>query len=119
MSGATPVPPRTVELLTYQSLAADPIDVLDVLRELTARPAWMSDALCREYPHLSWFPERGESTTEQKAICRRCAVSVECFDYVNNDKIPDRHGIGQAWATVGIWGGTSGRERRRGRESAA
>lgn len=29
-----------------------------------ARPRWQRDALCREYPDVSWFPERGGNGRE-------------------------------------------------------
>lgn len=60
----------------------------------------MRDALCREYPELNWFPERGKPAEQQRAVCRRCPVSDECLGYA----LGDNHGI---------WGGTSARERRK------
>jgi WhiB family redox-sensing transcriptional regulator len=49
-----------------------------------------------------FFPDRGESTREAKAVCAECAVREQCREY--------------ALVTVqkfGIWGGLSERERRR------
>jgi WhiB family redox-sensing transcriptional regulator len=63
----------------------------------------MGRALCANTPGLTdeaFFPERGESTREAKAICRQCPVRDQCLEY----------GLGEHF---GIWGGTSGRERQR------
>ena len=77
----------------------DPVDVFVALVGLIERPAWHSDAACREHPELSWFPARGERQDEQRAVCEGCLVRAECaaagmFEY------------------DGIWGGLSGRGRR-------
>ena len=55
-----------------------------------------------------FFPERGASTREAKAVCRACVVQNECLEYalVNGEKF-------------GIWGGLSERERRRLRRQRA
>jgi WhiB family redox-sensing transcriptional regulator len=68
-----------------------------------SRAEWQRDALCREFPETDFFPERGESATQAKAICARCAVQTECLAYAES--------FGAA--TFGIWAGTSERERRR------
>jgi WhiB family redox-sensing transcriptional regulator len=78
-----------------------------LLRQLDASEPWRLDALCIEHPEARYFPERGESTEPSKALCARCAVQSECLDYAL------RHGIKE-----GIWGGLSGRERRRIRSEA-
>ena len=62
---------------------------------------WMADAACRTYPTIWWFPERGQEVERAKTICYTCPVRLDCLNYALN--IP---GI------VGIWGGTSGKERR-------
>ena len=64
------------------------------------RPQWHAQAACREYPHVNWFTERGEPTEPAKTICRSCPVRSECAAV----------GAGEQ---SGIWGGMSGRERRR------
>lgn len=84
--------PRTVERET---------SITALIEELANRPAWMADALCKEYPHLSWVPERGEDTTEQRRVCSRCLCSTECLDYAL-----------QRADRVGVFAGTSQRERR-------
>lgn len=71
-----------------------------------ARPApgdWADDGLCRNHPNGDlWFPERGASTVEAKAICRACPVQQECLEHAI--RVGEKHGI---------WGGRSERERRR------
>lgn len=64
------------------------------------RPAWMRDALCREHPEVSFFPELGESAEPAKSVCARCAVSVECLAYAIEHR------------EDGVWGGTTARTRR-------
>jgi WhiB family redox-sensing transcriptional regulator len=80
--------------------------VTDLLAILTRRPPWMRDAACREHPTLTWFAERGQSITEQRRICASCLVHAECTAYGADED-------------HGLWGGLSGRERRRQRRSAA
>lgn len=64
---------------------------------------WADHGLCGTHPEpLLWFPERGASTAEAKAICRVCPVQAECLTYAINNN--EKHGI---------WGGKSERERRR------
>lgn len=85
----------------------DPPDFADLLN----RPAWMKDALCREHPEVVWFPGRGEDARPAKALCARCLVQPECLDYAESITVP--------MPPSGIWGGTSERERRQVRSTAA
>jgi WhiB family redox-sensing transcriptional regulator len=62
---------------------------------------WMRHAACRNQPTKLFFPERGDPVDEAKAICATCPVRQDCYDY--SLTIPN---------LVGIWGGSSGRERR-------
>lgn len=83
----------------------DSAAALDELRDWLAgyRPAWHADALCKEYPDVNFFPERGEDTLRARSICARCLVRDECRQAgVDGDEI-------------GIWGGTSGKNRRDGK----
>ena len=81
------------------------------LEELAAeRPAFMSDALCREHPEISWFPERGEDARPAKAVCAACLVRDECLAFAATFALNELQGI---------WGGLSGRERRQQRRTAA
>lgn len=65
-------------------------------------PAWHADALCAQADPEAWFPEKGGSTREAKAICGRCPVAAECVD----DALTREE-------RFGVWGGLSERERRR------
>lgn len=64
---------------------------------------WMQDALCAQMgdPEL-FFPSKGGSTREAKAICRMCTVQAECLTLALT--------TGEGF---GIWGGASERERRK------
>lgn len=79
-------------------LGLDPRDVA---------PAWQRDAACKEHPEVNFFPEKGEDVRPALAVCRGCLVVDEC----------------RAWAVenyeAGIWGGTSGRQRRGMRQAPA
>jgi WhiB family redox-sensing transcriptional regulator len=85
---------------------------LDTLRRFfelleAERPAWQRDALCQEYPDVTFFPERGEPTEPAKAVCARCACQEEC----------------RAWAVTidapaGIWAGESARKLKQARAAA-
>jgi hypothetical protein len=53
-----------------------------------------------------FFPERGDGAAVDaaKAVCGTCPVAADCLDEAIN--LPD------GWGEIGIWGGTSGRQRR-------
>ena len=61
---------------------------------------WQERANCLGVDPDLFFPERGASTREAKAVCRGCEVRVDCLEYAlaNGEKF-------------GIWGGMSERER--------
>jgi WhiB family redox-sensing transcriptional regulator len=64
---------------------------------------WKSDALCREYKEIRWFPHRGYNHTnsaQAKEICGRCMVREECLQYSLDNMFP-----------AGIWGGKTADER--------
>ena len=63
---------------------------------------WTADAACRDMPTDWWFPERGGDYAKAKRICHQCPVKQQCLDYALTLPV-----------CVGIWGGTSGIERRR------
>lgn len=70
--------------------------------------AWMDHGACVGLDPDMFFPERGASTREAKAVCADCPVEGLCL----------------AWALAngerfGIWGGKSERERRRIRRARA
>lgn len=64
---------------------------------------WQEFGACAKVNPEIFFPERGGATKAARAICRTCdsGIRAECLAYAlaNNEKI-------------GIWGGTSERERR-------
>lgn len=66
-----------------------------------AAPAWTEQALCAQTDPDEFFPEKGGSTRQAVAICRRCPVREQCLDYALE------HG-----ERFGIWGGVSERDRR-------
>lgn len=65
---------------------------------------WRDQSLCRAYPQELFFPERenAETIPKAKAVCHACPVQEQCLDYALADP-----------GLVGIWGGTTDRERRR------
>ena len=64
--------------------------------------AWQDRALCAEVDGELFFPAKGGSTREAKQVCRGCEVRAECLEYaLENDE------------RYGIWGGLSGRQRRK------
>jgi len=79
----------------------------DELLELFKSAPWKSAGACRDHPELNWFPERGEPIRAQRAVCAACPVRAECLDAAI-----DGH-------EYGVWAGTSGRERRVIRRTAA
>lgn len=50
------------------------------LEVLLRPPPWHTDALCRQHPHLTWFPARGdhEMLKAVRAVCAECRVRAEC-----------------------------------------
>lgn len=68
---------------------------------------WMADALCRQVDPDLWFPEKGGSTRDAKAICRTCPAMERCLAYALE------HGL-----RFGIFGGLSPLERRKLKKSA-
>jgi len=62
----------------------------------------MRAGVCAQVDPELWFPEKGGSTREAKALCARCPVRPECLAYaLAHDE------------RFGIWGGASERDRRR------
>ena len=65
------------------------------------RPTWMARGACRDRPDVNFFPARGEDARPAMALCAECPVAEQCLAYAV------REGL------LGVWGGTSERERRR------
>ena len=70
--------------------------------------SWQLEANCLGVDPDLFFPERGASTKEAKAVCKGCVVREDCLEFAlqNGEKF-------------GIWGGLSERERRRIRRQRA
>lgn len=62
---------------------------------------WATQGVCVGVAGNLFFPERGESTREAKALCVGCPVRLHCLRAALNN--------GERF---GIWGGLSERERR-------
>ena len=43
------------------------------------RDAWRDDALCRDHPLVTFFPEAGQRAAPALWICGRCPVRNECL----------------------------------------
>ncbi len=89
------------------------MQVHDIVRLLNQEPVeeerrWQERANCLGVDPDLFFPERGASTREAKAVCKGCEVRDDCLEYAlaNGEKF-------------GIWGGLSERERRRVRRQRA
>ena len=62
--------------------------------------SWQKQASCLgAHPDL-FFPERGASSREAKAVCQSCPVRQDCLDFALD-----------AGEKFGIWGGLSERQR--------
>ena len=85
-------------------MASDEPDPAALLVGLFNRPAWHARAACRGMGPALFFPDRGESNDEAKAVCARCPVRRECFD---------------AAPLYGVWAGLSPRGRKVLRRGAA
>jgi WhiB family redox-sensing transcriptional regulator len=63
---------------------------------------WRQDARCVDYVgSVDFFPARGESVSEAKAVCAGCSVRKQCLEYALRFDV-----------LCGVWGGLSERERR-------
>lgn len=78
-------------------------------------PAWMDDALCAQVDPELFFPGKGGSTRDAKAVCAKCTVAAECLDYALAYEAGE-HGTSTSYPS-GIYGGLSERERYRLRKS--
>jgi WhiB family transcriptional regulator, redox-sensing transcriptional regulator len=67
----------------------------------TGRASWMDLASCAESDPEAWFPEKGGSVREAKAICMTCPVRANCLEYALDHR-----------EAFGIWGALSEHERR-------
>lgn len=63
-------------------------------------PAWHADAACKGVETAVFFIERGASAARAKAVCNTCPVVEQCL----------AEALRNPWM-LGIWGGTSERQR--------
>lgn len=63
---------------------------------------WKAESACQDHDPDLFFPDRGEDTDTAKRVCAGCTVRRECLTYA----------LTTPRERYGIWGGTSGRERR-------
>ena len=69
---------------------------------LVASPGWWFAGLCAQTDPELFFPEKGGSVREAKAVCAGCPVCAQCLEHaLAHDE------------RFGVWGGLSERERRR------
>ena len=74
------------------------------------RPAWMAHGACLEHPEVEFVPlnlRTEENADAARAICAGCACRAECLAYALADDL------------LGIWAGTTTRERREMRKRRA
>lgn len=88
---------RSVRALGSEAPPAEAVLAVAVLGD---RPDWQAEGLCAETDPEQFFPEKGGSPRQAKAVCGRCPVRDQCLEYAlaNNERF-------------GIWGGLSERER--------
>lgn len=65
---------------------------------------WRAQAACRGVNPDVFFPDKGQSVARARAICARCPVRDACLEYAL--------AAGSNHVDVGVWGGTTTRERR-------
>jgi len=76
------------------------------LARFTPEP-WMADALCAQTDSEVFFPEKGGSTREAKAICAKCPAIAACRAFAI-----EHH-------ELGVWGGLSEQQRKNLRRQEA
>ncbi len=63
---------------------------------------WHADAACASCADaVNFFPTRGESARDAKAVCAACPVREPCLEFALATRM-----------RFGVWGGLSERERR-------
>ena len=75
-------------------------DIATALAEPT--PAWFKLANCRGINPDIFVTARGDSVEPARRVCAGCVVRDECLDYA----------LMRSPRVVGVWGGTSERDRR-------
>lgn len=89
---------------------SEPDDELsaDIIAFANQDRSWKSAGACAGFDTDMFYPERGESTDEAKAVCQGCDIREQCLEFAlaNGENF-------------GIWGGTSERQRREIRRQRA
>ncbi|MDQ5944332.1 MAG: WhiB family transcriptional regulator, redox-sensing transcriptional regulator, partial [Patescibacteria group bacterium] len=77
-------------------MAIDDVEISGVVSDVDQAESWQMFANCLGTDPDLFFPERGASTKEAKAVCQGCVVREDCLEYAlaNGEKF-------------GIWGGCS------------
>jgi WhiB family redox-sensing transcriptional regulator len=90
-----------IRKVLIDGLAADAADDDAIVGRSPQDLDWQDDGLCKESDPEAFFPEKGGSTKQAKAVCKRCPITEECLQYAleNNER-------------YGIWGGQSEHQRR-------
>ena len=97
------MPDPATAVLTWL-ISNDESDPFAWLAELTRRPSWHADAACRGTGTAGFIVGRGANAAimaRARAVCAACPVTEPCLAYAMGDV-----------DTMGVWGGTTGRQRR-------
>lgn len=71
-------------------------------------PEWHREAACKDVPDPDiFYPERGHTGAEAKAICKACPVRAVCLEWALDTGEP-----------YGVWGALTARERKELRRAA-
>jgi WhiB family transcriptional regulator, redox-sensing transcriptional regulator len=79
----------------------DELGEVGLLLELLNRPAWHSEAACRQHPEVDFFPARASAAGPAKAVCAVCPLRAECREWA----------LAQPRNLDGVWGGLSRQDR--------
>ena len=79
-----------------------PVTLSAVAEALSVRPGWQAKGACRDGHTRMFFPGKGASQDEAKAVCAVCPVREPCLEWALATREP-----------YGIWGGVSERGRKR------
>jgi WhiB family transcriptional regulator, redox-sensing transcriptional regulator len=104
-------PPPPDVAARYLPSAGDDVDVFlqafaSILEHRVEQRWWHTDAACAGEDPAMFFPQRGESPAPALAVCARCPVRAQCLEA--NMSMVD-----------GVVGGTTGKQRRQMRSTAA
>jgi WhiB family redox-sensing transcriptional regulator len=89
-------------------MLADPAAEVPTLEGLLGRPLWMARGACRGAGTATFIARSGRPKTAAMAMCGACVVRSECLAYAMAE--PD---------LVGVWGGTTAKQRASMRRAAA